>query len=68
MDSTDLQVANGFLYNHSKFAMAPQVLVILTSQEVIPANNHPSGWYLVLLYSSPAIRYPVDALTPWSSA
>ncbi|KAJ6113227.1 ThiJ/PfpI family protein [Penicillium sp. IBT 18751x] len=26
--------------------MAPKVLVILTSQAVIPANNHPSGWYL----------------------
>ncbi|KAJ5999034.1 ThiJ/PfpI family protein [Penicillium sp. IBT 35674x] len=26
--------------------MAAKVLVILTSQAFIPANNHPSGWYL----------------------
>ncbi|KAJ5673723.1 hypothetical protein N7507_002850 [Penicillium longicatenatum] len=26
--------------------MAPKVLVVLTSQAMIPANSHPSGWYL----------------------
>ncbi|EEA19061.1 hypothetical protein TMatcc_010396 [Talaromyces marneffei ATCC 18224] len=26
--------------------MAPKVLVVLTSQNVIPAINHPTGWYL----------------------
>ncbi|KAJ5091303.1 ThiJ/PfpI family protein [Penicillium alfredii] len=37
--------------------MAPKVLVILTSQAVIPANNHPSGWFL------PEFAHPFDVLT-----
>ncbi|KAH8694042.1 ThiJ/PfpI family protein [Talaromyces proteolyticus] len=26
--------------------MAPKVLIVLTSQDKFPANNHPTGWYL----------------------
>jgi hypothetical protein len=29
--------------------MAPKVLVVLTSQDKIPSNGHPTGWYLVCL-------------------
>lgn len=29
--------------------MAPKVLVVLTSQDKIPANGNPTGWFLVCL-------------------
>ncbi|RAL11220.1 type 1 glutamine amidotransferase domain-containing protein [Aspergillus homomorphus CBS 101889] len=36
--------------------MAPKVLVVLTSQDHFPANNHPTGWYL------PEFAHPWDVL------
>ncbi|KKK12647.1 hypothetical protein AOCH_001349 [Aspergillus ochraceoroseus] len=36
--------------------MAPKVLVVLTSQDTIPANNHPTGWYL------PEFAHPWEVL------
>lgn len=27
--------------------MAPKILIVLTSQDKIPSNGHPTGWYLV---------------------
>lgn len=43
--------------------MAPKVLIILTSQAFIPANNHPSGWYLVIMSFVPAMIWLMEALT-----
>ncbi|PGH12087.1 hypothetical protein AJ79_04486 [Helicocarpus griseus UAMH5409] len=36
--------------------MAPKVLVVLTSQDKIPANGNPTGWYL------PEFAHPYDVL------
>ncbi|PYI17419.1 ThiJ/PfpI family protein [Aspergillus japonicus CBS 114.51] len=36
--------------------MAPKVLVVLTSQDHFPANNHPTGWYL------PEFAHPWEVL------
>ncbi|KAK1139232.1 hypothetical protein N8T08_001162 [Aspergillus melleus] len=36
--------------------MAPKVLVVLTSQDKIPANGHPTGWFL------PEFAHPWDEL------
>ncbi|RAH72937.1 type 1 glutamine amidotransferase domain-containing protein [Aspergillus aculeatinus CBS 121060] len=36
--------------------MAPKVLVVLTSQDHLPANNHPTGWYL------PEFAHPWEVL------
>ncbi|EAW14969.1 type 1 glutamine amidotransferase domain-containing protein [Aspergillus clavatus NRRL 1] len=36
--------------------MPPKVLIVLTSQDTIPANNHPTGWYL------PEFAHPWEVL------
>jgi putative intracellular protease/amidase len=36
--------------------MAPKVLVVLTSQDKIPSNGHPTGWYL------PELAHPWEVL------
>jgi hypothetical protein len=43
--------------------MAPKVLVVLTSQDKIPANGHPTGWFLVCVTLGPILHYRYNRLT-----
>lgn len=45
--SNKLNIFLGIILPRSQSKMAPKVLVVLTSQDKIPANNQPTGWYLV---------------------